>query len=108
MMKSIVAISALLFATPLAFANYTMPGPAPKVTCPKAVEAATSKLKEFGASRDSYIDRMTLLGAGDERVWVIWFASPTQGYTILSVGMDTKVRKATQAEIDAGRGAPAK
>ena len=107
-MKSIPVILALLFATPLAFANYPMPSPAPKVTCAKAVEAATSRLKEFRASPDSYVDRMTLFGAGDQRVWVIWFASPTRGYTILSVDMSGRVRKATQKEIDAGRGAPAK
>ena len=107
-MKSILAILTLLFATPLAFANYSMPGPAPKLTCPKAVEAATSRLKELRASSESYVDRMTLVGAGDQRVWVIWFASPTHGYTILSVDMDGRVRKATQKEIEAVRGAPAK
>lgn len=107
-MKSIPAILTLLFSTPLAFANYSMPGPAPKVTCPKVVEAATSKLEKLRASPDSYVDRMTLVGDGDERVWVIWFASPTHGYTILSVGMDTTVRRATQEEINAARGGPAK
>ena len=104
-MKVFPAILALLLWTPLALANYTMPGQAPKVTCPKAVEAATSKLKEHRASRDSYVDRMTLVGSGEKRTWIIWFASPTRGYTILSVDMNEQVRKATQEEVDAGRGA---
>jgi hypothetical protein len=107
-MKSIPTIVALLFATPLVFANYSMPGPAPKVTCPKAVEAATSRLNELRASPDSYVDRMMLVGTDDQRVWVIWFASPTRGYSILSVDMDKRVRKATQKEIDAGSGASEK
>lgn len=93
----------ILWVTPV-FADYTMPGSAPKVTCPKAVEVATSKLKDYKGAPDSYINRMTLLGAGDESVWIIWFASPSHGFTILAVEMDGRVRKATQDEIDAGRG----
>ena len=81
-----------------------MPGPAPNVTCSKALEAATLKLKEYRGSPDSYVTRMTLLGDGDQSIWVIWFASPTKGFTILTVNMDGKVRKATQDEIDVGRG----
>jgi hypothetical protein len=97
-------MSPLFIISPLALADYTMPEEAPKVTCSKAVEVATSKLKDHSASTDNYINRMTLVGSGDKKVWVIWFASPTGGYTILAVEMNGRVRKATQEEIDAARG----
>jgi hypothetical protein len=103
-MKTIATILTLLLSVPLAFANYPEPGPAPKVTCPKAMGVATLKLKEHRGTPDSYVDRMTLLGGGKQGLWIIWFASPTNGYTILSVDMDGRVRKATQEEIDSGRG----
>jgi hypothetical protein len=103
-MKTICAIVSLFIISPLALADYTMPEAAPKVTCPKAVEVATSKLKDHSGSPDSYIDRMTLVGSGDKKVWVIWFASPSEGYTILAVEMNGRVRKASQEEIDTARG----
>jgi hypothetical protein len=103
-MKTISIILTLILSTPFAFATYTPPGPAPKVTAHKAIDTATSKLKEHRGAPDSYVDRMTLLGGGEQGIWVIWFASPSNGYTILSVAMNGRVRKATQEEIDLGRG----
>ena len=102
-MKILFQIAALLLVSPMAFANYLGPGPAPKVTCNTAIEAATSKLKDAGGPPDSYVDRMTLIGSGKDRVWVIWFASPSHGYTILRVDMKKAVRKASQKEVDTGR-----
>jgi hypothetical protein len=107
-MNYIFIILVFVFTSQFAVAEYIMPGSAPKVNCIKAAEAAKSGLKQLQASSDSYVDRLTLIGAGDQRVWVVWFASPTHGYTIVAVQMNGQIRKATQKEINTGRGRPKK
>ena len=102
-MKAIYSILILLTISSLMFADYILPSPAPKLRCDKAIELAQSKLLELGGTSDSYINTIHLIGMDDKTLWVIWFASPTNGYTILTVQMNGHVRKATQAEIDRAR-----
>jgi hypothetical protein len=105
-MRITILISLLCSVSYLALANYHPPGPAPAVSITQALEAAQAHMTKGHGPSDAYVDHTVLItvGSAEERVWIIWFASPSKGYTILEVDMDKKVRQAPRERIDQALG----
>lgn len=107
-MRIALSILVILSATTLAQARYPGVGQAPKVTCEKALSAATREAGRHGAPADRYVDQMKHIVPEKESLWIVWVASPSKGYTILAVDEKGRVRTATRKEIDTARGVTSK